>query len=328
MVCVICDWIRKKKRVVYETPLNVVIQPDITYNPYCLLVCPKKHYESTQDMPKFERDFLFKEAHYFGSQMEGKLGINSIRYVQNNSFWRVSLSPLSLKHVHYNLLAVFGEPYSLDPIARTTFEDKDLAGPKNEMKAILNSHRRRIYIVEGVNGCGKDSVLSRLNDRLIDTMELRTHGYYFKLSRRVRNPSEMMSYNKAKVEQQLKAIQEQDNDDFIVSRLHISDQVFSELLFGEHNDYIKVEEELDRLGATLILLDVPNRSVLLERLKNRFTERAVFNADVSPHIDKTTIWKTRNEYLARFKASKMKRKVLIDTVDLNLEEVVEEILKW
>jgi thymidylate kinase len=280
------------------------------------------------EMSQLQQNFLLKEAHHFGEKLRGVEGLNAIRYVQNDSFWKVSPSPLSLSHVHYNVLPVFDVPYLLTPEARREFTEEELRGPREEM-ARLFTPGRRIYIIEGVNGCGKDSVLAKLNDKIIDTVELRSHGYYLSLGRKgTRDPQELMAYNKRRVETLLSVMRSCPKDDFILSRLHISDLVFSDLLFGQTNDYQDVEKQLDDLGATLVLLDIPNRDILLERLKGRFVERAVMDANVSPHMCKDTIWDTRRKYVEHFNSSRMKRKLLIDTVQMNLEEEVEEIMKW
>lgn len=325
--CLFCKWIKERTRVVYETPMNMVIQPNITYNPYCLLVVPKKHYTNTNEMPRIERDFLYKETHYLGSKLEGKLGINSVRYVQNSNLWTVSQSPLSVPHVHYNIFPVFDKPYDITQDNRKEFGEEELSRVRTELTKLFGGTERKIYVIEGVNGCGKDTVLSLLNDRLIDSTEIKIHGFYYRLSQRVKTRTAMMDYNHEKLLNFNRLFAENLQEDFIVSRFHLSDMVFSDLLWGEHTDYSELEEELDTLGATLVLLDVPNKDILLERLKGRFTDREVVTTDISPHMEKDTIWGTREEYLKKFQKSKLKNKCLVNTVALSADEVVEEILK-
>ena len=56
--------------------------------------------------------------------------------------------------------------------------------------------RRRIFIVEGTNGCGKDAFLDELRRGMADATEILTHGFYLKLSRLTKDPGEIIAYCK------------------------------------------------------------------------------------------------------------------------------------
>ena len=326
-MCKICEWIKKKERIVYETSLNIVIQPDITYNPYCLLICPKKHYENINEMPESEKKILINESYYFGSKLEGKLGIKSIRYIQNNLYWKISDSPLSLNHVHINLLAVFDKTYSLEPENRKRFSNYSLTKSRKRIIELLKPDlSRKVILIEGINGCGKDTILSIINDYFIDSTEIRFHGFYFKHGKRIKNRKYLMSYNRSKLIKISKIFKEFSYDDFIISRFHISDNVLSEYYFKKINSYNNLEHILKKQKAILILLDVSKKSVLKERLKQR-QSRSVNMLDISPQININDLWCMRNRFLGYFQKSCLKKKV-IDTTQFSPQEIVEQILSF
>lgn len=326
--CKICEWIKNKTRIVYETSNNIIIQPDITYNPYCLLVCPKKHYDNIHNMPDSEKKVLINETYHFGKKLEGKFGIKSVRYIQNNNFWKVSKSKLSLGHVHFNILAVKKKPYSLDPESRKIFTEEELKVPREEIRGLFHQVRKRsIIIIEGINGSGKDTIIEHLKSKITDAFEIKIHGFYFKNSKRCRNVDNLLRYTKNKIIDVCDLVLCLEYDDVIISRFHISCNVLSKYYYNRVTDYKSLESHLRTFNTILILLDVSSKKVLLDRLKDRLN-RGVDEVDVSPHINIDDLWKMRKDYLYYFKKSKIKNKLIFDTSKHSKSYVASKIMRF
>lgn len=181
--------------------------------------------------------------------------------------------------------------------------------------------KRRIFIVEGTNGCGKDAFLDELRRGMADATEILTHGFYLKLSRVTMRSAEITAYCKDRLDCVLDLMRCHNKDDFILSRFQISTQVYGHVLGNTDIDVSTYEAELNDMNATLILLDVSDKEVLISRLRKRLETSEVPHHDMSPHLKEKDVWDIRKLYIEKYEQSKIENKMYFDTTRQNLPEM-------
>lgn len=264
--CLICNWIDGGTRVVHATAFVAFLRLEPGY----LLLAPKVHYDSLQDMPRFDRELFSREAKFWAAKLNGI---------------RKSGAP-QLGHASI----VLQVPEEMDFTVA-----------------------RHIFVVEGTNDCGKDAFMSELRRSIADATEVLTHGFYLKLSRIKSSPSEVTDYCQRRLDSVLDMMGRHDADDFILSRFHLSMQVYGMLLTSTRVGAGECEDRLNELGAVLVLLDVSDKDVLNRRLQSRLEASEVPSYDMSPHLQEDEVWQLRNLYLEHFEESAMENKLYFDT---------------
>ncbi len=273
--CQVCRWIEEGKRIALTTAYHVILHPDESGR---LLIAPRKHHDSVETMPAFERDLFAKAAQFWAMHLRG------IAETARRTFGHAVLD-----------------------LNTTGTDGFDIP--------------RRIFIVEGTNGCGKDAFLKELTRGMADATEILTHGFYLKLSRISNTPDGIREYCKSRLDHVIALMKHNWCDDFILSRFQISAQVYSQVIGNADIDVSEREAWLNEMGATLVLLDVSDRDALTARLRKRLETSEVPHHDMSPHLKEKDVWDIRNLYLKKYEQSKIEDKIYFDTTRQNLPEM-------
>ena len=131
--CLICKWINEKESAIQYNEKIVIIIPELSYEKYHILICPKKHYESIFEMPEKEYEELFSVMRRMGEIIETKLGADATRYMLNNNHLNVSESKMHIKHVHIQAFPCFGKLTDVSGKFRKKLSRKEIRDEKEEI---------------------------------------------------------------------------------------------------------------------------------------------------------------------------------------------------
>ena len=125
MICLFCDWLEKRKQILWEDEKVVVFVADLAYTKGHLLVCSKEHYESIYDAPESVRKNIFDTCLKMGKQLKDKLDVKGYTLGLNEKLYIVQPEKKThVKHIHMHVIPRrFGEKISFEERVHLTKEE-------------------------------------------------------------------------------------------------------------------------------------------------------------------------------------------------------------
>lgn len=181
-------------------------------------------------------------------------------------------------------------------------------------------------ILEGVNYCGKDAILTAFLALCKNAIVIQTRGYWRPALRDQLGLSapDLLLYFRTRADACLPLIRATRYEEIFIARLHLTDIVYCQLYLNARQDYGALEAELNQEGVGLVLLDI-NDATMEAR-------RSASPRGTSGHADRSlsALINKRDLFRDAFEQSRISRRLRVDNSNggPTAEERAKEILSW